>query len=501
MTSTPRRIEHIGPALLVVAAALLTLVAAPMAYRGYRAARTDAEVREAAARLAQNPALEQMSQASRDLARIVEPSVVHVSTAGASRGRSRGGAFSSSGSGWIWDEAGHIVTNAHVVDGASSIEVQLYDGERREAKLVGMELRADVAVLKITASGLRPAMRSNDEPQQGELVFAFGSPFDFRFSMSSGIISGVGRTAGLADLDYENFIQVDAAINPGNSGGPLTDIQGRVIGMNTAIATGRGSSLGQGQSAGIGLAIPMEMIQSIVGQIIETGEVRRGFLGVSVSAISELPFLRRGDSAPAYEAIARGFQGDGAIVTTVVRGSPAAEAGLRPGDVIVSIAGVRVTAPKQIFAIVGTQTPGSKVRLDVWRPDPATGTGARLDLEAVLVQNDPQTSYGSVGMDVRAAGLMKLATATPGLCREWNVPPRRGVIIEEVAPRSPAAAVLAAGAVIVEADGQSVSTLDDLYTRLTRAREPGWNRLAEVRLTVIDADGGRREVALPLMPR
>lgn len=494
----PRRFEHVGPALVVIAAALLALVAAPMAYRGYRAARTDSEVREAAQRLAANPALDQFSQASRDLARMVEPSVVHVSTAGVMRGRSRGGGFASSGSGWIWDEQGHIVTNAHVVDGAGSIEVQLFDGERYEAELVGMELRADVAVLRIRASGLRPAQRSIEAPMQGELVFAFGSPFDFRFSMSSGIISGIGRTAGLVDLDYENFIQVDAAINPGNSGGPLTDIQGRVIGMNTAIATGRGNSLGQGQSAGIGLAIPMEMIESIVTQLIERGRVERGFLGVSVMSLSELGLQRRGDLTPLQETISKSFQGDGAVVTTVVRGSPAHDAGLRTGDVILTIAGEKVTAPKQVFAIVGTQRPGSKVKLGIWRPDPAAGNGSRMDLDAVLVESDPEMSYGLIANEVRAAGLLRLTTATPELCARWNVANRAGVIVEEVAARSTLSSSLHPGSIIVAVDGQSISSVDDLYTRLVRLREPAWVAGPETTLMIVEPDGDRREVALPI---
>ncbi|MBM4113557.1 MAG: PDZ domain-containing protein [Phycisphaerae bacterium] len=496
-----KRFEHIGPALVVIGAALLALVAAPMAYRGYRAARTDAEVRDAAQRLAANPSLDQFSQASRDLARIVEPSVVHVSTAGVARGRSRGGGFASSGSGWIWDANGHIVTNAHVVDGAGSIEVQLYDGERYEAELVGMEIRADVAVLRIRASGLRPALRSLEEPRQGELVFAFGSPFDFRFSMSSGIISGIGRTAGLVDLDYENFIQVDAAINPGNSGGPLTDIQGRVIGMNTAIATGRGNSLGQGQSAGIGLAIPMEMIESIVTQLIERGRVERGFLGVSVVSLPELAMLRRGALGSLQETISRSFQGDGAVVSTVVRGSPAHEAGLRVGDVILTIAGVKVTAPKQVFAIIGTQKPGAKVKVEVWRPDPQSGTGSRVELDAVLVESDPEMSYGGMAAALRDSGLTRLVTATPEACAKWNVAPRPGVLVEDVAPRSIAASRISSGAIIVAVDGQSVSSVDDLYTRLVRSRESAWAPPIETSLTVVDPDGSRREAIVPIGSR
>lgn len=496
-----RRVEHYGPAVVVVIAAVLVLVAAPMAYRGYRAARTEAEVLEASRRLAGNPVLEQLSEASRDVARIVEPSVVHVSTSGLARGRAGSHGFASSGSGWVWDDGGHIVTNAHVVDGAGSIEVQLHDGERREATLVGMELRADVAVLKIDGGPLHPALRSSEEPEQGDLVFAFGSPFDFRFSMSTGIISGVGRTAGLADLDYENFLQVDASINPGNSGGPLTDIQGRVIGMNTAIATGRGGLLGQGQSAGIGLAIPMEMIESVVTQIISTGRVDRAYLGVTVVTPSELSQFRRNDPNPLYEVIARSFQGDGAVVTSIGPSSPAEAAGLRVGDVITSINGVRINARKQVFALIGTQRPGTNARIEIWRPDARTQNGTRMAIDATLVRSDPELSYVAHAAALRAAGLLRLSTATPESCAARNIPFRRGVLVEALAPRTLAGDALVEGTIITEVEGQSISSLDDLYTRLVRAIDATQWRTPQVSLTLMSPDGEAGVIALPLRAR
>ncbi len=245
----------------------------------------------------------------------------------------------------------------------------------------------------------------------------------------------------------------------------------------------------------------MDMIESIVTQVIETGRVERGFLGVSVASLAELPMLRRTAGNPLYESIGRAFQGDGAVVTTVVRGSPAFDAGLRAGDVILSIAGEKVTSPKQVFAIVGTQRPGATVALEIWRPDPQGDAGSKMELRAVLVRSDPETSYGPIGEELRSAGLLKLVSATPEVCRRWNVAPRTGALVEEVAPRSELASSLAPGAVIVAVDGQSVSTVDDLYTRLLRAREPGMFAGIQVRLTVVDPDGGRRELPLRLMPR
>ena len=268
------------PALLVMCVGVLVLLLGPAAR-----ATDHPRIRERERSSSKRPpdwlednVLELINQASRNIALKVEPSVVHVSTSGNLAGTSgRSGFFTSSGSGWVYDGLGHVITNAHVVASADVIELQFQNGERRSARFIGSDVRSDIAVLRVDPVRMHPAERSTRLPEQGELVYAFGSPFDFRFSMSSGIVSGLGRSAGLAALDTENFIQVDAAVNPGNSGGPLCDVQGRVIGMNTAIATGRGNQIGdEGQFAGIALAIPTRMIELIVDQIIAGEEVDQG---------------------------------------------------------------------------------------------------------------------------------------------------------------------------------------------------------------------------------
>ena len=267
-STNPRPARSFGPALVLIVMGALVLLGGPLLIRNLEFAQQRATVDLATKRLVLSNPLSALNQATRDLATKVEPSVVHVSTRGSLResGSGLGGYYTSSGSGWIYDEQGHVVTNAHVIAPADVIEVQLATGEVRTATFVGSDMRSDIAVVRISPDRLLAAERSDVLPEQGDLVFAFGSPFDFRFSMSSGIVSGLSRTAGIDELDFENFIQVDAAVNPGNSGGPLSDIAGKVIGMNTAIATGRGTNVGDGQFAGIGLAIPIRMIELVVDQ-------------------------------------------------------------------------------------------------------------------------------------------------------------------------------------------------------------------------------------------
>ncbi|MCH7602395.1 MAG: trypsin-like peptidase domain-containing protein, partial [Planctomycetes bacterium] len=244
MQNMPQKLSGYGPSLIVLATAMLVLFVGPSAVRKLTYESTRTQIIQASNRLEGNNVLEQINQAYRDIAMMVEPSVVHISVQHRIRGRT---VAISSGSGWIFDEKGHVVTNYHVIRDAERIDVQLDAGELRVADVIGYDDTTDIAVLKIAEGRLHPAQLADPQEavQQGDLVFAFGSPFDFRFSMSSGVISGKGRSVGVirnqagGNAGYENFIQVDAAINPGNSGGPLTNFRGQVIGMNTAIATGR----------------------------------------------------------------------------------------------------------------------------------------------------------------------------------------------------------------------------------------------------------------------
>ena len=522
-----RHFPYAGPSLVVLVAAAAALVAAPFAIRRAHDSQASADIvlasrvleGGAAAPLADAPPrtgsgsaddpgagaevdapiLEQINRAHRAIARLVEPSVVHVSTLTTMQRRMFTAPYASSGSGWIWDADGHIVTNAHVVESSERVQVQLFDGELRDAEVVGLDLRADVAVLKVASGGLHPSLRGDSGTlEQGDMVFAFGSPFDFRFSMSSGIVSGLQRSAGLADIDYENFIQTDAAINPGNSGGPLTDIRGRVIGMNTAIATGRGNSVGQGQFAGIGLAIPMSMIESIVTQIIETGEVRKGFLGVGLMSLDAARAGARSNRLLA--SIANDFKGEGAVVREVNEGSPAADAGFEFGDVITAIDGQKVTSDGAVPAIISSKRPGAAVEFDIWRIDPEQGAGTVQKLTAKLGELDSAARLAPyLPNALRAAGIEEFSTATDARAKKFGVPFRRGVILEQIRDDAEIASQVPEGSTIVAVFDQQVGSIDEFYTRVNRAvagmgRVPGF----QLPLRIVVPDGSVVQVVVPV---
>jgi serine protease Do len=494
-----RRLEHLGPALVTLAAAGALLLVAPAAVRQLSRESAAVQMAAADARLAQGSVLEAMSQSMRDIATLVEPSVVHVSMVGGMGGRNGGRTYQNSGSGWVYDTLGHIVTNAHVVDGAQRLEVQFRDGERIDARLMGLDLRTDIAVLQVDPAGLVPARRARQDPQQGDMVFAFGSPFDFRFSMSSGIVSGLARSAGLQEIDYENFIQTDAAINPGNSGGPLTDTRGNVVGMTTAIATGRGNALGQGQFAGIGLAIPISMIENVVDQLITRGEVEKGFLGVSSVDVEDVR-TGRSRAGPMREATAR-FQGDGAAVEMVTPGSPAEQAGLRAGDVITGIGGQRVASSSQLRTLTAGCRPGETVKVDLWRPNrEGDEPGENLSLQVTMGRLSPETNMEPLVQTMRNLGLLRLITCTETDAERRHVTFRRGVLVEQVAADSPAAAELPEGSIIFEAAGGPVNNLDDLYLRIMRGVTQG-RRGLNVPVAVQRPDGSTVRLVLPLSAR
>ena len=373
-----RRFVSFGPGFVVLAAATAVLALGPAMLSRLHLATIAASVQLAQARLDGGNALEALSQATRDVASATLPGVVHIRVRQAwgprviededdAREPLRRFRPQASAAGWFWSEEGFIVTNAHVVQDADNLRVELYDGRVREARLIGADERTDIAVLKVDgAPGIVPARRATGVGVAvGERVFAFGSPFGIKFSMSQGIISGLGRSeaASLVGMSagYTNFIQTDAAMNPGNSGGPLVDARGRVIGMSTAIAnnvqySGDGPPV-QGQSAGIGFAIPLETIEAVVSQLIDTQLVIRGYLGITLNEYDPEEGRRIGID----------YDGYGIVVTDLRAGHPADRAGLKVNDVIIKVAGVAATNPDVLRSLVSIRKAGEFVTIQLWR--------------------------------------------------------------------------------------------------------------------------------------
>jgi len=371
-----RRFVWFGPALVVFLLCAVTLVAGPAVMHRIRTAHVAAVISQAQSRLDQGTVLDQINLSARAIADSTMPGVVHVVSRAPQSNR-------ATGAGWVYDRLGHIVTNAHVVAGSASgsIRVECFDGRVRRAALVGIDEATDIAVLRIDLpeDAVFPLRRATGEPVHvGERVFAFGSPFGIKFSMSEGIISGLGRSEAATFLGlrqgYTNFIQTDAAMNPGNSGGPLVDARGRVVGMNTAIANsvqgpnGNSDTPVQGQSAGIGFAMPLETVESVVNQLIENPIVLRGYLGIQLGNQWALANMR--DTTT--------FDGVGALVNAVTPGQPAATAGLQRGDIITAIDGRPTPDADVLRAIISIRNPGDVVPLTVWR------SGQEIELQARL---------------------------------------------------------------------------------------------------------------------
>jgi serine protease Do len=254
------------------------------------------------------------------------------------------------GSGFVYDDKGHIVTNNHVVEGAEKIVVQFYDGEEIEAKVVGTDPKADVAVIKVASTAYRPLPKGKSgNLRVGEWVLAIGSPFGFEQTVTSGIVSALGRNDNhmLGGDTYEDFVQTDAAINPGNSGGPLVDLDGKVIGINAVIATSTRSS------AGVGFAIPIDMAANLADRLIKDGKVIRAMIGISLD--------------PLTPAVAKGLGLDpktkGVLVGSILPGSPGDKAGLQQGDVITGFDGNAAKSVASFRNLVSTSEIGKEFAL------------------------------------------------------------------------------------------------------------------------------------------
>ncbi|GJQ28555.1 MAG: hypothetical protein HBSAPP03_04390 [Phycisphaerae bacterium] len=458
-----RRIVSFGPAFVVLTCAVVVLFAVPSAIRAITAARTRATVTLAQQRLDQDDVLVRLNAAVRDIALSVEPSVVHVDVGGRREGRA------SSGSGWVWDDAGHLVTNAHVVAGADRISVQFHDGQTSRATLVGMDPLSDIAVLRVEPGPhLVPARRAVGERVfKGDRVFAFGSPFGFKFSMSEGIVSGLGRSArtAMGFAGFSNFIQTDAAVNPGNSGGPLVDVRGRLVGMNVAIATAqdtRGST--EGQSAGISFAIPLAMIESRVPQLIAGGPVLSGYLGITFSA----------------ENIPGGSLRRGVEITALAENGPGRAAGLAVGDLITSIDGTTITGPEVLRGVISASSPGQDVELIVLR------AGESLTLRVTL------------GEYPRAARSAELQSE---LFREFGLSlrdVREGAVIWDVLEDTPASVCgLERGLILFSVEGARVADAAEAASALLAQ---GLLAGKPVSVRVRASDGQERDLVLRSAP-
>ncbi len=441
-----RKFTDWGPAFLVLVATMVALFAAPSMVRRVEFAQTSARVTLARQALGDDDILIRIDQAVRRIAESVAPSVAHIDV----RVENRTRFARSSGSGWLFDTDGHIVTNSHVLRGAERIRVQLHDGRLFEAELVGADPLTDIAVLRLPdVDGLIPVVRATDgQPRQGERVFAFGSPFGFKFSMSEGIISGLGREpagAVAASSGYTNFIQTDAAVNPGNSGGPLVNVYGQLIGMNVAIATGSDSEgTTEGQSAGISFAIPLAVIESVVKQLIDHGEVRRGFLGVSLPR-------RSGD------ALRAGYNGYGVLVPGVSDGGPADLAGMQSGDVITAIDGQQVTGYGVLRSLISTVQPGEKIDINIWRD------GDEFVLSPVLAQAGAAVTVGS-------SVLGELGRLGLQFGQGRRVEPNARPIMSWVFPNSPALEMgFSSGQRIAQVNGKSVRTIGEMTAEFAEA--------------------------------
>ncbi len=326
------------------------------------------------------------------------------------------------GSGVIITPDGTILTNNHVIDGATDIKVQLSDKREFVAKLVGADPKSDVAVLKIEGKDL-PTLPLGDSSQLnvGDLIFAIGDPFGVGETATMGIVSATGRSR-LGIEDYENFIQTDAAINPGNSGGAMIDIHGNLVGINTAILSHGGS----GGNEGVGFAIPMSMAKPVMDQILAHGKVIRGYLGVHIQ-----------DFSPELAKSFNFNQSGGVLIGDVSANTPAANAGLKKGDVIVKLNGQTESDSNDLRNTISQMAPGSQVKLDIWRDgkvQPFTVTLGELPKDKETAESSDDNGSGEIqGIDVQ--------DLTPEISQQLNLPSgTHGVVVTSVDPASAAAA-------------------------------------------------------------
>ena len=359
----------------------------------------------------------------------------------------------SLGSGVIVNPDGYILTNNHVVTGASDVEVFTRDRKKYKAKIVGTDARTDVAVLKVEATGLPTlAIGDSSKLKVGDLVFAIGDPFGIGETATSGIVSATGRALGGAIEHYENFIQTDASINPGNSGGALIDLHGDLIGVNTAILSGGG-----GGNQGIGFAIPVNMARNVMQQIVEHGKVVRGYMGVTIQSVNP-------DIAKAFGL----SHGGGALVGDVSPNSPASKAGLERGDIVTELNGKPVESSDQLSVDISQMAPGSVAHLKIVR----NGKEQNVDVTLAEFPENQQSAQeeGQQGEKPVVQGL-QVENLTSDIARQLGLQASSyGVVVDQVDPDSPAAAAgVNRGDVIQEVNHKPVHNVREYRQALSGA--------------------------------
>jgi serine protease Do len=367
-----------------------------------------------------------------ELAKAVKPAVVNVS---ARHEMGRG-----VGSGFVINPDGYVVTNNHVVDGAETVRLKFSDGRELDAKVVGRDAKTDLALLKVDARGL-PVIALGDSSalQVGEPVMAIGNPFGLEQTVTTGIVSATGRVIGAGP--YDDFVQTDASINPGNSGGPLINARGQVVGINSVIFSRTGGSVG------IGFAIPVNQAKSVFTQLAANGHVERGWLGVTIQELT-----------PALVKSLALADGHGALVAQVNEGSPAAKAGIKQGDVIVSMAGHPITRSADLPPVVAALDPGHTVPVTVVRD------GKTLALNATVARLEDEDTHGSGKAEQQARLGLVVTPLTPEIAQELSLPKSlKGVVVREVQDGSPAAeAGLQPADVILQANRRAITSVEEL---------------------------------------
>ena len=395
----------------------------------------------------------QASKARAELVQSVQKSVVHikveqklVNVMGPFQNQPR---QEGSGSGAIVRSDGYILTNHHVVGEADKITVQLYDGQELKARLIGTDPATDISVIKIEGKDM-PILQMGDSDNilVGESVIAIGNPFGLSHTVTFGIVSAKGRT-GMGIAEYEDFIQTDAAINPGNSGGPLVDLEGKIVGVNTAIFSRSGGY------QGIGFAVPINMALRVMTELIENGQVSRGWLGVGIQ-----------DMTP---ELAKAFgldQAKGSLVTGVMPGTPAEKAGLQKGDAILRLNGSTIENSNGLRNLIAEARADAKVDLDLVRNKVPMTLSVRLDerpnqsgkADANSATKSPSPELGFAVQELTPEMAQRLGYETT----------QSGIVITVVKPDSPAFnGGLRAGMMIVEMNRQSINSMAD-FQRGTR---------------------------------